>query len=133
MRFVTFFCFIVSIATVPTLAFGADMTIGGVPPKCGISLSVSKTDEDSFFVEYRLEKKIIEIEECQCPVSSRILNIRAEGVDPDTTGSEAATGSYELSADMVSAELDLTLPKFGTYVASVRCGCEKCLKPAGRN
>jgi hypothetical protein len=128
MKIVTLICFILGIVAESPLAFGADMTVQGIPPKCGITLNVSKTDEDRFFVVYRLDKNVLEVEECQCPVSSRILRIHAEGDDPD-----AATGSYELSADMVSAELDLTLPKLGTYVASVRCACEKCLKPAGMN
>jgi hypothetical protein len=128
MKFVILICSVLSVAAAASPAFGADMTVQGIPPKCGITLNVSKTDEGRFFVVYRSDKNVLEVEECQCPVSSRILSIHAEGDD-----SEAAIWSYELSADMVSAELDLTLPKLGAYFASVRCACEKCLKPVGKN
>ncbi len=128
MKFVTLICVVLCIAAESPLAFGADMTVRGIVPKCGITLNVSKSDEDKFTVFYKFDKNVMEVQECQCPVSSRILSIHVEGDDPD-----AATRSYQLSADMVSAELGLDLPKLGSYVASVRCACEKCLKPVVKN
>lgn len=128
MKYRIFICATLMIIKLVSSAAAAEMTVQGVPPHCGISLEVGKANESRFVIRYKSELKEVDVDECQCPVSSRVLSIVAAGADP-----QAAARSYELPAEMASAELEISLSKDGSYVASVRCICEKCLKPSVRN
>jgi hypothetical protein len=101
-----------------------EIEIGSVPRQCGISIIIGEHSDKGLKIFYKAEPELLNIEECQCPVSSRILS-----VEPKRPEADSNVRSYELSADIVAAQLNISQQNGAAYVASVRCVCEKCPKP----